>query len=131
MRIDYNYINAVFNAKPLKNTSQSKIRWNRNRIDKRKEFKIEKKGKKGRDTVKNTEWRWAVIDRAENKCVICGDDQRLEAHHINAYHSNPSIRYDVDNGVALCHEHHKKFHKMFSNYNSCEKQWRIFLSLFE
>lgn len=72
------------------------------------------------------EWRMAVLQRAGHTCLVCGDMNRLEAHHIEGWRNNPSVRFDVDNGVCLCRKCHKRFHKMFGNYNNTEKHWRIF-----
>ena len=57
--------------------------------------KIHKRGKK------YNEWAKAVIDR-DKRCVICGRTDNLSAHHLNSWYYYPELRYDIDNGVALC-----------------------------
>jgi len=51
-------------------------------------------------------WRRAVIER-DLKCVRCGRaDLELHAHHKKSYSENPSLRYDLNNGEALCVDCH-------------------------
>lgn len=75
------------------------------------------------------EWRNAVLLRADHTCLVCGDMNQLEAHHIEGWRNNPSVRFDVDNGVCLCRKCHKRFHKMFGKHNNTEKHWRIFYDM--
>lgn len=46
-------------------------------------------------------WRLAVILR-DKKCVRCGAIENLQAHHLKSWKHNPELRYDTENGVALC-----------------------------
>lgn len=52
---------------------------------------------------------WAIVIKlkAGNKCEYCGKfiEKGLNAHHIFS-RSNHSVRWDLDNGVALCPYHH-------------------------
>jgi hypothetical protein len=67
------------------------------------------------------EWRRQVYERDGWKCRIsnkecCG---RLEAHHILNWEDFPELRYEVNNGVTLCHVHHprgREKEKMLSPY---------------
>ncbi len=47
----------------------------------------------------------AVKDRDLNKCVICGDTTRLNAHHI-IVREHLATKFDVLNGISLCPKHH-------------------------
>jgi hypothetical protein len=69
-------------------------------------------------------WMLKVKSRDDWKCKInnhkCGG--RLEAHHILNWTDYPELRYDINNGVTLCKEHHprgrsneKKFEKILTN----------------
>lgn len=46
-------------------------------------------------------WALAVILR-DKKCVRCGAIENLQAHHIESWRSHPELRYDTENGAALC-----------------------------
>lgn len=55
-------------------------------------------------------WRKDVWSRDKWKCKINNKDckGRLEAHHILNYANYPELRYDINNGITLCHFHHPK-----------------------
>lgn len=56
----------------------------------------------------DAEWQRAVIERANGYCEMCGfiKIEATVAHHV--VHRRFSIaRYDIRNGVALCHRHHE------------------------
>lgn len=46
-------------------------------------------------------WARKVILR-DKKCVRCGTNGPLQAHHVKSYAKHPELRLDVNNGVALC-----------------------------
>ena len=50
-------------------------------------------------------WSELVKLRAGNKCEYCGSTKSLNSHHIFSK-SNRSVRWNVDNGIALCALHH-------------------------
>ena len=75
------------------------------------------KWKKDRDTLAKRqerndmaykEWRRVVWTRDNWKCRIGNKDcnGRLEAHHILGWTAFPELRYDINNGITLCHFHH-------------------------
>lgn len=55
-------------------------------------------------------WVKAVKDRDGWKCVECGVTESLHAHHIKRWRDYPDLRYEVSNGVTLCHECHELAH---------------------
>ncbi|MBW1931458.1 MAG: HNH endonuclease [Deltaproteobacteria bacterium] len=62
--------------------------------------------------VEYINWRIAIFERDGYKCQICsqvGGD--LNAHHIKSWKDFPELRLDVDNGITLCVECHKKVHR--------------------
>ena len=72
-----------------------------------------------RDTIKKDnlrndyayqEWRMKIWMRDGFKCRIVNNDcyGRIEAHHILGWSSHPELRYQINNGITLCHAHHPR-----------------------
>jgi transposase len=55
-------------------------------------------------------WAKAVKDRDEWACRECGSKDRLHAHHVKRWRDYPDLRYDVGNGLTLCHTCHEAAH---------------------
>jgi hypothetical protein len=55
-------------------------------------------------------WRKEVWCRDNYKCKISNEDcnGKLEAHHILGYTEYPELRYNINNGITLCHAHHPR-----------------------
>lgn len=55
------------------------------------------------------EWSNSVKNR-DKICRIAdvNCDGRLEAHHILGWTKYPELRYDIKNGITLCHAHHPR-----------------------
>jgi len=68
--------------------------------------------KNWRHTKEYRKWRVEVI-RRDKRCVICGSIKHRNAHHINHATYFPEQRFDIDNGVTLCHDCHTNFHCNF------------------
>lgn len=56
------------------------------------------------------QWRKRVWERDNYKCKITDSDcnGRIEAHHILRWKDFPKLRYEVNNGITLCHFHHPR-----------------------
>jgi 5-methylcytosine-specific restriction endonuclease McrA len=67
-----------------------------------------------RSRSKTKRWRNLVFSRDGYTCQICGLKSGngktvwIEAHHIKSWAKYPQLRWDVDNGITLCRECHKK-----------------------
>lgn len=57
----------------------------------------------GRRSSKSKNWSRLVKDRDGNKCMHCGSIKRLHAHHIVPWRIDEMKRFDVSNGITLCH----------------------------
>lgn len=64
---------------------------------------------RGRGSRRYKNWMEGVMENSEGSCHLCGEDAK-ECHHIKAWIDFKDLRYDVDNGVALCHKCHMKVH---------------------
>lgn len=56
-------------------------------------------------TAEDKEWANKVKDRDQRICVICGNPERLNAHHIIPREQHET-KFDVMNGLSLCPKHH-------------------------
>src|SRR3972149_10273424 len=56
------------------------------------------------------EWSRNVKNRDKQVCRIAtvNCDGRLEAHHILSWKDFPELRYELNNGITLCHAHHPR-----------------------
>lgn len=56
------------------------------------------------------EWMLSVKKRDGFKCKINNNDCAggLESHHILRWSEYPELRYDINNGITLCHFHHPR-----------------------
>ncbi len=60
---------------------------------------------------KHGSWARAVISRDNATCQMCeAVGVELHAHHIKPYAEFPELRWDVSNGITLCHKCHWAVH---------------------
>lgn len=95
--------------------------------------KIERESNRNRNlSPKTRKWRLKVFKRDKYTCQCCGVlKQYLNAHHIYSYHSHKKLRYKTSNGVTLCKNCHRKFHKEFGNKFNTRKQFTKFKNTFK
>jgi transposase len=55
-------------------------------------------------------WTKAIKDRDGWACTKCGSETNLHSHHIKRWCDHPELRYDLSNGVTLCHPCHEIIH---------------------
>lgn len=82
-----------------------------------------------RDTIENINWRKSVYQRDDYKCTICGESHTLEAHHLNSYTNFKDMRFDINNGVTLCKNHHKDYHLKFGYKDSTIEKFNEYKQL--
>ena len=54
------------------------------------------------------EFRESVFSRDNHICVICGNTEELDAHHITDRSEMPNGGYVLENGISLCANCHRK-----------------------
>lgn len=60
-------------------------------------------------------------------CQCCkGTSKNLNAHHLNGYHWFVEGRFNVENGITLCEDCHKQFHKLYGMRNNTKEQFEEF-----
>ena len=55
-------------------------------------------------------WSISVKKRDNWKCRLLNEecDGRVESHHIYSWSAFPALRYEINNGITLCHYHHPR-----------------------
>lgn len=73
-------------------------------------LQFRKENEKKHLSSKYREWMFAVKNRDSWKCRTQDETcvEMLEAHHILNWIDFPEARYDVNNGITLCHAHHPR-----------------------
>ena len=73
-------------------------------------------------------WRKTVLERDNFICQKCGQKGgNLRTHHINNFAEFPELKYAIDNGITLCENCHKEFHKRYGIKNNTKEQLEEFL----
>ena len=72
----------------------------------------ERSDKLQRHSLKYIAWRNDVFDRDNYICQDCNNrGGELNAHHLKGFSKYKKLRYEVENGITLCYECHRKRHK--------------------
>jgi len=88
----------------------------------------EKERQKKRNYPEYREWRDAVFERDNYICQKCGERSGdLNAHHIESYDINKSLRTILENGITLCEDCHNNFHHIYGRGNNTREQFDEFL----
>ena len=54
------------------------------------------------------QWRKAVLERDNHACQDCGTTEMVDAHHIRAILDYPDGVFEVENGITMCGNCHKR-----------------------
>lgn len=68
-------------------------------------------------------WRQSVKSRDLFRCVKCGNEEHLHAHHVKNYSEHPELATDVNNGVTLCEICHSNEHGRWIGPKSRSHCW--------
>ena len=70
--------------------------------------------KKNTQKIRNTpgvnSWKHKVKER-DKVCQCCGSSGQLEVHHVMPLAEYPMLASDIHNGIVLCQECHRDYHK--------------------
>lgn len=69
------------------------------------------RGFKIKNQERNPEWAEMVKERDNYECQICGSTENVVAHHYEGLNVNPLMSADIDMGITLCNQCHKRAHK--------------------
>jgi 5-methylcytosine-specific restriction endonuclease McrA len=72
-------------------------------------------------------WMRAVFERDGFRCQRCSDTNRIHAHHIVSYSRFKDKRLDISNGITLCQECHRTFHKRYGLINFNRNNLCVFI----
>ena len=74
-------------------------------------------------------FRRLVLIRDDYKCLCCGNDNEkdLQVHHIRSFKDNLELATSVKNGVTLCKDCHKKYHKRYG-WNGKQETFSKFIN---
>ena len=99
-------------GKPRKDFPKGHIPWNKG-VRKPNELRARPKSSrpkigygKTRCAFAYREWKKKVHERDGYKCLRCGTDKKLHAHHIIPWKENKDLRFDVGNGKTYCSSCH-------------------------
>ncbi|WP_407945211.1 HNH endonuclease [Paenibacillus apii] len=74
-------------------------------------------------------WRRSVRERDAYMCVRCGSKSGgMCAHHLDGYEWCLDRRTDVTNGVTLCTQCHRAFHKAYGRLRNTKEQFYEWMS---
>jgi predicted HNH restriction endonuclease len=68
-------------------------------------------------------WRKTILAYDKFTCQGCKvSGGKLHVHHINNFNDFPELRFALDNGITLCPECHRDFHKEYGRSNNTAEQ---------
>ena len=82
---------------------------------------------KNRDLIENINWRNLIFKRDNYKCKIC-ENKKIEAHHLNSYTNYPQERFNINNGITLCKDCHKSYHKTKGYKNATKEKYEEYIN---
>jgi transposase len=100
----------------------------RKSLSKVKRYKQQREPREERKLLEYKLWVEAILKRDNYTCQKCGKrGKKLEVHHIFNWADYPELRYAIDNGITLCRECHREFHKQFGLRKNTKAQLEAFL----
>jgi len=73
--------------------------------------KLNDQREKRRQTPEYRHFRKAVLERDGRRCQVCGQIKKvMHVHHIKRFADYPDLQTDIDNGITVCPECHRRIH---------------------
>lgn len=76
-----------------------------------------------RDSRDCKAWSKSIMIASDYKCIVCGDNKRLNAHHLDGFKWCVERRFDLTNGACMCIKCHKDFHSKYGSGKNTESQF--------
>lgn len=118
----YDYMDEETKKRKRENQSKRMSRENHPRwdFDKSEEERLANRSGLGIE-----EFRRKCFERDNYTCQCCGDNKggNLNVHHLNGYNWDLKNRATQENGITLCEECHKEFHKIYGYGNNTLEQF--------
>ena len=96
-------------------------------VDENEEVDESKKEHKRKIDYAYKKWREKVLKRDGYTCQLCGkteDEAILNVHHIKRYSENEELKTEVNNGITLCCDCHRK---IFNKENEFEDYFKAII----
>lgn len=68
-------------------------------------------------------WSMSVKKRDGFTCQVCGSHSNLESAHLFAKSRYPTLSLNINNGITLCHTHHKELDRL-NRFMIKVKKWK-------
>lgn len=86
-----------------------------------------------RKTPEYYQFRKGVIEKDRGRCIISGETQNLEVHHIYSFALYPNTRFDINCGVCIGAKYHStafegSFHNVYGRYNNTPEQFEEYVN---
>lgn len=121
---------CVANRKGVKLSDETK-----RKISLAQAHRINPNASEDRRERKSTEfknWRKEVFERDGYLCRSCQEKKKIiHPHHLLSFAKYKEDRFNVDNGITLCEDCHKLFHKTYGRVNFQPIQIVTMLPLFK
>ena len=80
--------------------------------------------KQGRNIEGYKKWTDEIKKQANWTCEVCGKHGgNMNAHHLDGYNWCKEKRVDINNGICLCEQCHREFHKIYGQGNNTKEQY--------
>lgn len=77
--------------------------------------------------VSQRAWSRGVHEKNKFKCVVCGTNKAIEAHHLESWDTAKELRFEITNGITICRKHHSDFHKEYGYGKNTKEQFIRYL----
>ena len=87
-----------------------------------------------RKTPEYYQFRKGVIEKDHGKCIISGETQNIEIHHIYPFALYPNFRFDINCGVCIGAKYHStafddSFHNVYGRYGNTPEQFEEYVNM--